>query len=529
VKRVPEPTIQRRCSRALLGAIVIFMLTGTVAVGAQNHSAASKIRSGGSISARALFSGGFSCLDPQKGGNAVDIQTAVFDTPLSISPKGQIQSNLFTSWKYSHGGKQITFTMRHGLRFSNGNPLTSDAIKYTYDRALTLKFPGETTAGALGPVKSIQTLGKYAVRFVMNAPFRALLTGIATEYIGNSGILDPKATKKQGTKTCLAPVGSGPFKIASTGPGVNTVNLVRNNNYSSITPWIHNHGRAYLKGITFQQIVSDSTAASELLSGQLDISQIAGDQLNRVKGNKNISLHKVLYTGELMMVYNQAHRPLNNPAVRRALAEAINRKALIQVGVGGLAIPALSPMPVSLPYYSKAAAKLAAQYNPSKAAKALKNKHVPTLTLLILNDPSSVANAQLIQAELAQVGVNVKIKATDFAGFLSSANAGKFDLELQEWSGADPDVAFYIYDPKGGYNWMNHDYKAVDQLVKQGDETLNQKKAAAAFAQVQIILNKDTAVDPLYTQNKVFGVRSRVGGFHTTEAGLVAYQDLYIK
>jgi peptide/nickel transport system substrate-binding protein len=528
VKSLAAQFIQRRGARAFLAAIMIFMLTGTAAVGARNFSAA-KIRSGGSISVRALFSGDFTCLDPQKGPDGVDVQTAMFDTPLTISPKSQIQPAVFTSWKFSHGGKQITFTMRHGLRFSNGDPLTSDAIKYTYDRAMTLKFPGETTASALGPVKSIQTVGKYGVRFVMNAPFRALLTGLATEYIGNSGILDPKVTKKQGSKSCLAPVGSGPFKVASTGPGLNTINLVRNNYYSSASPWMHNHGRAYLKSLTFQQIVSDSTAASELLSGQLDIAQIAGDQLSRVKGNKNISLHKVLYTGELMMVFNQAHKPLNSSAVRRGIAEAINRKAVIQVGVGGLAIQALSPLPVSLPYYSKAAAKLAAQYNPSKAAKALKGKHVPTLTLLTLNDPASIANGQLIQAELAAVGVNVKIHSADFPGFLSSANAGKFDMELQEWSGADPDVAYYIYNPKGGYDWMFHDYKAVDKLINQADETLNQKKAAAAYAQVQIILNKDTAVDPLYTQTKEFGVRSRVGGFHTTEAGMIAFQDLYVK
>jgi peptide/nickel transport system substrate-binding protein len=142
------------------------------------------------------------------------VQTAIFQTPLSLGPKGQIEPALFSSWKYSHGGTQITFTVRHGQRFSNGDPLTASAIKYTYDRAVSLHFPGETTASALGPLKSIQVVSKYVVRFFMTAPFRPLLTGLATEYIGNSGILDPKVTEKQGANTCTAPVGSGPFKVS---------------------------------------------------------------------------------------------------------------------------------------------------------------------------------------------------------------------------------------------------------------------------------------------------------------------------
>jgi peptide/nickel transport system substrate-binding protein len=522
---VAGSALRKRTVQAAIVAMAVFLVVATPAVGAGGH-AVPNIASGGTINVRDLFSGDFSCVDPQKGPNATDVGMAVFDTLLSGAPHGRLEPGIASSWKVTNGGKLVTFKLRHGLRFANGDPLNANAVKFTFDRAINLHFPGEVTASALGPLKSIQVVSKYVVRFIMSAPFRPLLSALASEYGAASGILDPKTTTN---KTCLTPMGSGPFKIAGVGPGLDTISLVRNRYYGSTAPWIHNHGRAYLKQINFQSIVSDSTAASELLSGQLDIAQVTGDQLGRIKGNKSISQHRVLYTGELMVVYNQKHGPFASVAVRRAIGQAINRRDMIKVGLGGLGVPALSNMPISLPYYSKAAAALAPKYNPNAAKRVLSAHHVTSLTLLTLNMPETVADAQLIQAELAQTGVNVKIDSTDFGGFLSAANSGKFDLELQEWSGSDPDVAYYIYDPAGGYDWMFKDYKTVDKLITAGDETLNQKKAAADFGKMQLILAKQVAVDPVYTQTKVFGVRSRVGGFHTTEDGLVAYQDLYIK
>jgi peptide/nickel transport system substrate-binding protein len=474
------------------------------------------------------------CVDPLPAPTTVEgvIDFATFDNLVLLDGKGTPRPDLATGWKFSHGGKWITFTLRHGVKFSNGDPFDANTVKFNIQRALGPVGAAAGMSALLGPLHAVHVDNKYQVTLILNEPFRPLLPNLANDSLG---IVDPKALKQEGkTKFCQYPIGSGPFKIQNYGPGGNPVTLVRNPLHNWETPWAHNHGEAYLSKIVIKPIVSDSTAVSELLSGGVDISQVAGSQLGRVEHNRNITLHKVQSQFEFQLGFNTSHPPFNKAEVRRAIAEAIDRNALIKVALNGLGKPAYSPIPSNVPYYDPSTKNIAPRYDPAAARKILAANHVTgPYTLISGNSPDRMAADALIQAELADVGVKVTIVAKPTPDWISMAQKGQFDLSLDGFYAPDADVLYLTYhssqETSGGLNFTFYKNPTLDKLIVEGRTTNNPKRAAKIYAQAQRLILNNVITDPLYSPVTVFGTRSNVKGFHTDVTGLwPLFQDLYL-
>jgi peptide/nickel transport system substrate-binding protein len=370
------------------------------------------------------------------------------------------------------------------------------------------------------------------VRLVLKQPFRPLLSNLSSAY---TGILDPRVVAS-GSDQCTNPIGSGPFKVAQVGPGFNTVTLVRNPLYTVGPSWSAHRGPAYLSSIIWKVVVSDSTSESELLTGALDIdSHVAGTQLPRVRGNPGITLRHSLEQDDIYLGFNLSHAPFNQPAVRRAVAEAIDRSALVAAAAGGLAVPAYSPIPASLPFYDPHAPRYAPKLDPADARRLIASARAGgPYTLLALAYPEFTTAAELIQAELAQVGLQVRIVAKPLADSLTMAAAGQFDLYLTGWGWPDPDFLYQILhssqEKPGGLNFTFLHSPTLDNLIVAGRTAVTPGQAARAYAALQRYVDQQVIVDPLMTDELVAAVRQRVRGWRTTgnASGLPLFQDLYV-
>jgi len=468
------------------------------------------------------------CLDPQKTGLSASffVFSSVVDPLFTIDESGHIRPDLATSYTFGAGGTTLTVFLRHGVRFSNGDPFDANAVKYTFDRALNPATKSPATAASLAALKSTQVVNSYTVRLVLKTPYRPLLTQLAGAY---QGILDPKAPP-----TCQSVIGTGPFKVQSVGPGFSSVTVVRNPYHSFETPWAHNQGPAYLDKIVFNSIVSNATSVSDLLSGGADISNVLGTQLNRVQGNAGIAQHKIVAQGEDYLGYNTAHAPFSQVAVRRAVAQAIDRKSLVTGAFSGLAVPAYSPLPTTLPFYDKAAPSYAPQYDITAAQKALAGTNVAhgRYTLLVVSEQPFPQAAELIQAELGQVGINVNIVTKPVGDFIPLAAKGQYDLLLLGWGYPDPDFLYQLLDSSqgagAGLNFTNYKSATLDSLIVKGRTATDNGQAAAAYAQLQRFVDTNVIIDPLVTPAAIYGVRTRVKGWHTSSDTSILYQDLYV-
>ena len=474
------------------------------------------------------------CLDPQKTSSASSdtVDGMFLDELLSVDKKGRYVGDLATSYKVSNHGKTITFFLRKGVRFSNGDPFTASDVKFTFDRAVNPATKSPVSGSLLAGLKSTTVVNKYEVRLNMSAPYRPLLLNIAGPYLG---ILDKKSILAQGNNTCTKPIGTGPYKIQSTGTAFSDIKMVANKYHNFAPSWIHNKGQPYITKMQWKTVNSDSTAVSELLTGGIDMMGIPGTQLSRVKGNKNIVLRKFPYQSANYVEINAAHPPFNNKQVRKAFAEIINRSAIVKAALGGQGKALYGPLPSGIPDYYKGVSKFMPKFNISDAAKIIQTYHATgPYTLMTFNEPPAPTMAEIIQQAAAQAGMKLTIDLkASYADFVPAGAAGNFDILLSGYGYNDPDALYLLLDSSqagaNGLNWSNLKDPTLDTLLEKGRKTLNQKKAAAIYAQAQVRINKDLDFIGTDEPASLFAIRSDIKGWNYSANGGLAYQDLYIK
>lgn len=502
------------------GLVAGGLLAGTLLTGAQAgfaaHAFAKPVR-GGTLN---TYNAQPDCLDPQKTGLSASYAdfAYVVDPLVILDRKGHPKPNLALKWKSAKGGTQVTFFLRHGVRFSNGDPFTAQDVKYTFDRALNPATKSPTTAGDLAQVAKTTVVNKYTVRITLKSPFRPLFGNLGDPY---TGIIDRKAVKKEGsTGFCQKPVGTGPYKVTSAGTAFDTVTLQANKYRTWAAPIFRNHGRPYISKIVSHFISADATIASELLSGQLDMGSVPGTQLSRLKGNSKIALHTIPVQGEDFLGFNTTRAPFDNVQVRKAVAEVIDRGALIKAALAGQGVPAYSPLAAKIPFYDKNAKKYLPKLNTSDAQRIISANHATgPYTMIVPAGASAFATtAELIQAELAQVGMTVNVQSKPIGDYLSLAGKGEFDMNILGYGYTDPDILYTLYDSKNGkgagLDFTNYVNPTLDSLLEKGRTTLKTKTAAKYYNQAQELMNKNVIVVPLFTATSPYAVRTRVKGFY---------------
>jgi len=523
-------------SRVAASAVILTALSAAASAPSalaqhQPHTLSAPV-GGGTISYRDINIP--TCIDPLIAPTSAEglADFPTFDNLVLLDGAGNARPDLATSWTFSHGGRWMTFQLRHGVTFSNGDPFDASVVQFNLRRVLG---PVGQTAGMssfLGPLRSVTVDNKYRVTLIFATPFRPALPNLANDSLG---IVDPIALKQEGaTKFCQYPIGTGPFKIQTYASGGTQITLVKNPLHTWETPWAQHNGPAYLDKIVLKPIVSDSTAVSELLSGGVDISQVAGSQINRVKGNSSIQQYRVLGQFLVQLGFKTSQAPFDKVEVRRAIAEAVDRNALIQAALNGLGVPAYSPLGSNVPFYDPAAKSLAPQYNPSDAQRILSADHVTgPFTLLSGNSPAIMAADEIIQGELANVGVKVSIVSKPTADYIPLAQKGNFDIIVDNTYAPDADVLYTSYNSTqetgGGLNFTFYKSARLDNLLVAGRSTTNAKDAVAVYSAAQRYILQNVITDPLWIPEVVFGVRKNVQGFHTDVTGLwPLFQDLYL-
>lgn len=483
--------------------------------GRQAGEATQPIR-GGTMTTRLI-------LTPQCVGGGME-GSAFIESLVTTDSRGRIQPLLATRWSFSHGGRWLTFTLRRGLRFSNGDRLDAAAVRLNF-------LPVSP------PLQKVVALNTTTVRFIYSVPFRP-----AVQINGLAGIMDTRAMKAEGkSAACTRPIASGPFKVQSTGPGLSSMTFVRNPYHTWSAPWLHNHGTPYLSRVIFKPIVDDTQAVNELLAGDVDLTRISPAVLPRLRGSSDITIHTQAEMNELYLGFNWSHRPFNNPAVRRAIAEAIDRHALIKVALSGYGVPAYSALAPSQSLYDPHARSYAIPYRPAAAQRVLKAHHVTgPYTLEDFNIPAFAQSGELIQAELAQVGVRVKLVVKAPPDAYADLSRGAFDMVFNIAGGNDDPYTYFhsSQTPKRtkgtGQNWGYVQDPALDRLIMATRTTIKPGAVRTALDRLQRYMDQHTILDPLYSRVLVGATRNRVHGFelpggYAASTGFMPFwQDVWV-
>jgi peptide/nickel transport system substrate-binding protein len=422
-------------------------------------------------------------LDPTAGAAsaiAEIVQYNILETLTKINADGSVTPLLAESWEVSPDLKTYTFKLRRGVKFQNGEPFNAQSVKFSFDRAGGDKSTNKDKRTFAN--LSTRPVDDYTVVLLNKEidPDLPFLLGQATAVI-----VEPKSADTNATQ----PVGTGPYKLDSWAKG-SSLTLVKWDGF-------RNPGQAKLKKVTFRFISDVAAQAAALLAGDVDAFPRIGTRV--VPQFKNNPQFQVIIGGsraKTILTINNRHKPLDDVRVRRAILAAIDRKAVIEGAADGFGVPIGSHyVPGAAGYVDTTGIN---PFDPGKAKKLLAEAGVKLpleLTMTLPPPPYARQGGEVIVAELAKVGITVKVQNVEWAQWLSTTYGGPHNYDLTIVSHVEPfDLGNFA---KPDYYW-GYQSKAFDTLYDKIKTTANTAERNKLLGDAQKMLAVDAACGFLY-------------------------------
>jgi peptide/nickel transport system substrate-binding protein len=415
-------------------------------------------------------------LDPTAGAAAAIgevVYANVLEGLTRIERNGQVKPALAESWTISPDGKVYTFTLRKGVSFHDGAPFSAETVKFNLDRARAADSVNPQK-GLFEPIESVEVVDPATVKVTLKRPTGNFLFGMGWPA---AVMLSPTTAADAKTK----PVGTGPFKFERWAKG-NAIDLVRNPSY-----W---GAPVKLDKASFK-IIGDSTAAfGAMMSGDIDAFPLfnALETLDQFKSDPRFKVVVGNTEGKTIVAMNNGRKPLDDIRVRRALSHAVDRKAVIDGAMFGLAKPIGSHMAPQDPGYVDLTGTY--PYDPAKAQALLKEAGVaPGTKLRLVLPPTDYARkgGEIVASQLRKVGLDVEIVPMEWAQWLSDVFKGK-NYDLTIISHVEPlDLDIYARDDYY-FDYKSPAYKA---LYTELAATTDQAKRLELYGRAQRMLAED--------------------------------------
>jgi peptide/nickel transport system substrate-binding protein len=400
-------------------------------------------------------------LDPTSGAAAAIgeiVHYNIFEGLTKIAVDGAVTPLLAEAWSESPDGKSYTFRLRKGVTFSDGAPLDSAAVKFSFERA---KAEGSTNKAKKAVFDNISSIAAYDPQTVILTLNHADSTMPFRLGENTAVILHPNSAATAATK----PVGTGPFKLDSWNKG-SSVTLVKNGAFRDAA-------KVKLQKVTFRFINDPAAQVAALLAGDIDGMPRFGalQALKQFQGDKRFTVEIGGTAGKGIMAINNRRKPFDDVRVRRALTHAIDRKAFIDGAQEGLGRPIGSHFaPTDLGYVDLTGMY---PYNPEKAKALLREAGVTTpLNVTLTLPPPQYARkgGEIVAAMLDKVGVVAKIENVEWAQWLAGPFKGNFDLTIINH--VEPlDYATAYADPKYYFGYDSAKFRGLVSTLATVSDT----------------------------------------------------------
>jgi len=421
---------------------------------------------------------------------------------MTIPGNSSVGGGVAQSWTISNNSSTITFHIRPGLEFSNGQPVTSADVAASLNQTKTSPL-----RSSLFAISSIETPDPSTVVVNLSKPTAGDFLW-ATSYVDGQ-IYPANAISTQSKE----PVGAGPYVLKSYQQG-SSILLTKNPKY-----W---DSKAYpLGGIDFTQVTQGPEAATALTSGAVDMIEVEPENYPQLKGDSNVGISVTKSYDYMTIELRQNTGPFANEQVRAALEYAVNRAALNQVVFDGLGEPAYQPVPSWSPGYSKSLG-VADPYSPAKAKALLKAAGYPkgvTFSLIIPSGDATYARAAaLLQQELAASGFTANLQQIPGADFLTDVYIKKQgDAVLSEELTNGPDISNSfeaLFEPSGfPANALGSVNQQLTPLIEQANASLSPTLQGPLMQQIdKTVIQQGLLVPLVFMPSIVAYNKSRVGG-----------------
>lgn len=439
------------------------------------------------------------------------------DSLVSQTKSGEIVPWLATKWETSDDHLVWTFTIKSGVKFTDGTPLDAQAVADNFNAWLDPDTINPTVAAYIGAYfKSAQATGPDTFVLTLSKPYAPLLSVISQGYFG---ILSPKTIAQGAEAICNDPVGSGPFIVQSWTHGQN-VTFVRNPDYNSAPANALHDGPAYVDKIVWSFVSDPTTRWGSLTTGQSDVIYDV-PATEWASAPSQYQVQQYITPGRPMQIsLNTAQGVFSDVDVRKAFAYAADREGAVASAFQGK-VPyngngALSP---STPDYDKSLND-SFPYDPEKAGQLLdqagwtqtnsdgirvkdgqelKVKFVYITGALVT--PEGVTALQNLQAQWKEAGFDVELKPVTltqyFSGQFSTPDA--YDATIGYWTSPTPAVMYIVWRPwndpdePNGNNYSFYNDQHLVDLIAKGNSSFDPKVQQESYYAAQKIVTTEQA------------------------------------
>jgi peptide/nickel transport system substrate-binding protein len=408
---------------------------------------------------------------------------------------------LAESWTVSKDGHTYEFVIRKNAKFHNGDPVTAEDVKFTFDR-----YKGASATLLKGKVKDVQIVSPNRVRFVLKEAWPDFMAFYGTSATGAGWIVPKKYIEKVGEDGFKkAPVGAGPFKFVSFNPGIELV-LEAFPDYWRKPPQV--------KRMIMRSIPDESTRAAAVKTGEVDLAYLfSGAIAEDLKRTPNVKLVAPIVYGVYWLDFLDQwdpKSPWHDRRVRQAASLALDRNAINQAEMIGLGRITGAFVP---PEFDFALKMEPPAFDPRRAKQLLVEAGYPNgfdagdLTPL----PPYTALGEAVGGFLQGIGIRTKVRAMERAAYLAAWRDKKIHGLLIGATGAAGNAAARLesFFTKGGI-YAYGSLPEVDDLFQRQARELDRKKREELLHQIQKIVVDRTLAAPIFQQAFIWGVGPRV-------------------
>jgi peptide/nickel transport system substrate-binding protein len=386
----------------------------------------------------------------------------IFEGLVKLNEDSSITPLLSEKWSFSPDLKTLTFVLKAGVKFQDGEPFSSKDVKFSFERYAAKDSTNKEKA-FFASIESIDASDPNIVVLRFKDPSFDALFHLAQN---TAVIIDEKSAANEANQ----PIGTGPYKLASWNKGAS----------ATLEAWdgFRDAANIAIKHATFKFISDPSAEVAALLAGDVDaFPRIAPQNLDQFRSDPRFQVIVGGTEGKTILAINNKKKPLDDLRVRQAIAHAVDRKAIIDGAMNGLGTPIGSHLTPNDPGY----VNLISQYehDPGQAKALLKEAGVTTpleLTLTLPPPDYARKGGEIVAAELAEVGINAKIENVEWAQWLKNVYTDK-NYDLTIISHVEPlDIGIYA---KPGYyfNYDNPDFNAIIAKLSTAPDFAAYKKA----------------------------------------------------
>src|SRR5690625_1290341 len=470
-------------------------------------------------------------LDPgsTSDGESSRVTQQVLETLLEFEDESyDLRPGLAHDWDVSDDGLEYTFYLEEGVTFHDGTDFNAEAVKINFDRFADpeheyafqedgyVYFMYETMFGGQKGdeghvVDEVVAVDDYTVEFHLNKPLGFFLQNMAMTYFA---ITSPAALEEYGPEINENPVGTGPFKFVSWTKD-DSIILEKFEDYRI-------EGLPKLDRVIFEVIPDNAARLIALRSGDIDIMDgLNPDDAAGVEADDDLILYARAENNFGYVGFNVQKEPVDNQTLRQAISHAIDREAIVEALYAGYGTPAVNPLPLSYLGYNDEVEGY--QYDVEKAKELLAEAgyadglEIDLWTMPVarpyMPDPETVA--EIVQNNLAEIGVEVNIVREEWAPYLEKTQNGEHQMYMLGWSGTNGDPDYFLSSLLHGNNVgdSNREFyqnEEVDRLLDEAKVEIDQEKRAELYKEAQAIIAEEVPMIPLVHSTPVMATAAYV-------------------